>query len=80
LKGYWVHGQLMIREDGTLLPNDYNFEQHKASSAFDFKTGIRNWGTVIGAREVSNGLTNVINQGFKFKFTGKPYCPACKPH
>lgn len=79
-KGYWVHGQLMMREDGTLLPNDYNFEQHKASSAFDFKTGIRNWGTVIGAREASNGLTNVINQGFKFKFTGKPYCPACKPH
>ncbi|WP_284085038.1 hypothetical protein [Acinetobacter haemolyticus] len=67
----------MMREDGTLLPNEYNFEQHRVNNFFDFKTKIRNLGTVIGAREASNGLTPVINQGFKFNFIGKPYCPNC---
>ena len=77
-KGYWVHGQLVMRENGTLFPNDYNFEQHQVKGFFDFKTRIRNIGTVIGAREASNGITPVIDQGFKFNFINKPYCPSCK--
>lgn len=77
-KGYWVHGQLVMIENGTLLPNDYNFEQHQVKGFFDVTTRIRNLGTVIGAREASNGITPVINQGFKFNFINKPYCPSCK--